>query len=59
MTSPIVSPNYRENLIYEYKGFKPPRNGWSISLEKMKQWDKEEKLYFPKNGNRIYRKIFR
>ena len=58
MTSPIVSPNYRENLIYEYKGFKPPRNGWSISLEKMKQWDKEEKLYFPKNGNRIYRKIF-
>ncbi len=58
MTSPIVSPNYRENLIYEYKGFKPPRNGWSISKEKMEQWDKDNKLYFPEKGERIYRKIY-
>lgn len=58
MTSPIVSPNYRENLIYEYRGFKPPRNGWSISKEKMEQWDKDNKLYFPEKGERIYRKIY-
>jgi adenine-specific DNA-methyltransferase len=58
MKSPIVSPNYRENLIYEYKGFTPPKNGWSISLELMKEWDKQDKLYFPKKGNRIYRKIY-
>ena len=58
MKSPIVSPNYRENLVYDYKGYRPPKNGWSISLEVMKKWDEEGKLYFPENGQRIYRKIF-
>jgi site-specific DNA-methyltransferase (adenine-specific)/adenine-specific DNA-methyltransferase len=58
MKSPIVSPNYRENLVYEYKGYKPPRNGWSISIDLMKKWDAEDRLYFPENGERIYRKIF-
>ncbi len=58
MTSPIVSPNYRENLKYDYKGYRAPPNGWSIELDVMKKWDKEGKLYFPKKGKRIYRKIF-
>lgn len=58
LKSPIVSPNYRENLIYVYKGYQPPKNGWSISIELMEKWDKEGKLYFPENGDRIYRKIF-
>ena len=58
MKSPIVSPNYRENLIYDYKGYKAPPNGWSIDISLMKQWDKENKLYFPKDGERIYRKIY-
>ena len=58
MKSPIVSPNYRENLIYEYKGYQPPANGWSISRELMEQWDRENRLYFPERGNRIYRKIY-
>lgn len=60
LKSPIVSPNPRENLTYEYKGYKPPKNGWSISKKIMEQWDKEGKLYFPdkKNGKRIYRKIY-
>ena len=58
MKSPIVSPNYRENLRYEYKGYIPPANGWSISYEIMQQWDEEGKLYFPSKGNRIYRKIY-
>lgn len=58
MKSPIVSPNYRENLIYEYKGYTPPTNGWSISKELMEKWDAEGKLYFPEKGNRIYRKIY-
>ena len=58
MKSPIVSPNYRENLIYEYKGYTPPENGWSISRELMEKWDADSKLYFPERGNRIYRKIF-
>ncbi|MDP2058199.1 MAG: DNA methyltransferase, partial [Flavobacteriaceae bacterium] len=58
MTSPIVSPNYRENLVYDYKGYQAPPNGWSIELSVMKRWDKEGKLYFPKKGKRVYRKIF-
>lgn len=33
MKSPIVSPNYRENLIYEYKGYTPPANGWSSGMK--------------------------
>ena len=31
----LSSPNPRPNLMYEYKGYKPPKNGWAISLEKM------------------------
>lgn len=58
MKSPIVSPNYRENLIYEYKGYTPPPNGWSIQKDVMEQWDREGKLYFPEKGSRIYRKIY-
>ena len=35
--SPIVSPYARANLTYEYKGIKPPKNGWSISIDLMKK----------------------
>jgi len=60
LKSPIVSPNPRENLTYEYKGYTPPKNGWSISKSVMEKWDKEDKLYFPPAGvgDRIYRKIY-
>lgn len=60
MKSPIVSPNPRPNLTYKYKGYEPPKNGWSISQEIMEQWDKKGKLYFPPKGKgeRIYRKIY-
>lgn len=58
LKSPIVSPNYRENLIYDYKGYTPPPNGWSISRDLMQRWDAEGKLYFPESGGRIYRKIY-
>lgn len=60
MKSPIVSPNPRPNLTYDYKGYIPPKNGWSISKDIMKKWDDEGKLYFPPKGQgeRIYRKIY-
>lgn len=60
LKSPIVSPNPRPNLTYDYKGYKPPANGWSISREIMEKWDNDGKLYFPPkgSGDRIYRKIF-
>ncbi|MGI0015871.1 MAG: DNA methyltransferase, partial [Nitrososphaera sp.] len=31
----FASPHPRPNLTYEYKGYKPPKNGWKVSLEKM------------------------
>ena len=55
----LASPNPRPNLVYEYKGYKPPKNGWAISLEKMKQFDEEGRLHFPKDKNgRIQRRRF-
>ncbi len=55
----LSSPSPRPNLMYEYDGYKPPAKGWAISKEKMKQWDTEGRLYFPKEKNgRIQRKRF-
>ena len=31
----LTNPAYRPNLIYEYKGYPPPQNGWMITKEKM------------------------
>jgi site-specific DNA-methyltransferase (adenine-specific) len=47
----LANPAPRPNLIYEYKGYKPPTNGWAISREKMEQWDQEGRLHFPKDPN--------
>ena len=59
MKSPLQSPNPRPNLMYDYKGYKTPKNGWSISQTKMKDWDKEGKLWFPKDKEKnINRKIY-
>ncbi len=59
MKSPLQSPNPRPNLMYEYKGYKTPKNGWSISQDKMKEWDKEGKLWFPEDKTQnINRKIY-
>src|SRR5207245_1525332 len=55
----LGNPAPRPNLMYEYKGYKPPANRWAISREKMEQWDKEGRLYFPKDKTkRIRRKRF-
>ena len=55
----LSSPTPRPNLMYEYKGYKCPQNGWAISLAKMEQWDKEGRLLFPKDINgRIRRKRY-
>lgn len=55
----LSNPAPRPNLMYEYKGFKPPANGWAISREKMEQFEKEGRLSFPKNiDGRIQRKRF-
>jgi adenine specific DNA methylase Mod len=57
--SNLVNPGYRPTLRYQYKGFPPPPNGWAISLERMKQFDEEGRLEFPKNQEgRIQRRQF-
>jgi len=59
MKSPLQSPNPRPNLKYDYKGYKTPKNGWSISREVIEKWDKEGKLWFPEDKNKnINRKIY-
>ncbi len=45
----ISSPNYRENLIFDYKGYKPPKNGWRYNLEAMKRLDGDGLLIFPES----------
>jgi site-specific DNA-methyltransferase (adenine-specific) len=55
----LTNPAYRPNLIYEYKGYKPPTNGWMITKEKMERWDKEGRIHFPKDkSGRLRRKSF-
>ena len=43
----IASPNPRENLMYEYKGYQPPKNGWRYSLETMQRLDDEGRIWYP------------
>ena len=45
-TSDLENPGFRPNLCYEYKGYKPHRNGWKISLEKMKELDRQGQTIF-------------
>ena len=57
--SPIISPTYSPTLVYEYKGYIPPKNGWSLSLAKMQQFEQEGRLYMPKDkSQRIQRKQY-
>ncbi len=58
---PVTNPSASatQSLIYEYKGYKPPAKGWAFSLETMKKWDAEGRLYFPEDKEqRIRRKTF-
>jgi len=58
MVSPIelAKQQGRENLKYEYKGY-TPEHGWSMNLEKLIQFDKENKLHWNSKG-RPNRRIF-
>ena len=48
-TSDLVNPGVRPNLTYEYKGYKPHKNGWKISREKMEEYDRQESFIFPES----------
>jgi site-specific DNA-methyltransferase (adenine-specific) len=58
-TRDLRSPSFRPNLHYTYKGYAPHPNGWSISREKMAEYDRLGRLYFPKNQDgRIRLKLY-
>jgi adenine-specific DNA-methyltransferase len=48
-TSDLRNPGHRPNLKYEYKGYQPHPNGWAISRERMEEYDRQGRLYFPKD----------
>jgi site-specific DNA-methyltransferase (adenine-specific) len=55
----LRSPNPRPNLTYDYKGYRPHKNGWAVSREKMEELDAAGLLLFPSNpGGRIMRKRY-
>ena len=57
--SPLISPSYSPSLVYDYKGYSAPTNGWSVSLETMRRYEAEGRLFFPSNkSQRIQRKQY-
>ncbi|MHA3902822.1 site-specific DNA-methyltransferase [Castellaniella sp. WN] len=45
----ISSPNYRENLIYDWKGYSPPENGWRYEVSAMQALDEDGRLIYPED----------
>lgn len=43
----ISSPNYRENLVFTWKGYSPPENGWRYDKTKMEMLDADNRLIYP------------
>ena len=59
MITVMRSPNPRPNLIYDYKGYKTPPNGWAITRDKMEELDEKGYLHFPDSKEKqIYKKIY-
>ena len=59
MLTVMSSPTYRPNLVYDYKGYGTPANGWRYSRQKMEELDKAGYLFFPAdNSKQIYKKIY-
>ncbi len=55
----LNAPKPRPTLRYEFMGYSPPKNGWSISRENMQKMYEENRLIFPKEkSGRIRRKQF-
>ena len=44
---PIDSPNPRPNMMYEWRGFQPPKKGWRYSKETMAQMDRQGRIWYP------------
>lgn len=59
MITVMRSPNPRPNLMYDYKGYKMPPNGWAVTRDKMEELDSLGYLHFPDSKDKqIYKKIY-
>lgn len=43
----IASPNPRPNLMFEWKGYSVPDNGWRYDIDEMKRLDADDRLVYP------------
>src|SRR5690606_8877414 len=43
----VTSPKPRPNMMYEWKGFQSPPNGWRYSRETMARLDSEGRIHYP------------
>lgn len=48
----MTSPNPRSNLMYEWKGFPFPPNGWRYSKETMQKLDEEGRIWYPQTKDK-------
>ncbi|PPD43112.1 MAG: site-specific DNA-methyltransferase [Methylocystis sp.] len=62
--SDLRNPGVRPNLMYDYtasngRTYAPHSNGWAVSLEVMKELDRQNRLFFPaKENGRLRKKIY-
>lgn len=60
----LGSPSPRPNLTYDFTAangitYQPPPNGWKVSRERMRELDRERRLFFPKKRDgRMRRKLY-
>ena len=55
----LNAPKPRPTLVYEFMGYKPHPNGWSMTREKLQQYYEANKLVFPKKKDgRVRRKQY-
>lgn len=50
--SDMTSPNPRPNLVYGWKGYPAPQNGWRYSIDTMEKLDAEGRIWYPENKER-------
>jgi DNA modification methylase len=50
--SDMTSPNPRPNMMYEWKGFVSPPNGWRYSKETMTKLDAEGRVWYPSDKSK-------
>jgi adenine-specific DNA-methyltransferase len=60
MPYPLANPGApTPNLVYEYKGYRPPPKGWRMVESKLAELDRDGRIYFPKERHqRLQEKKF-